>query len=139
MRIPLAFSVSSNCRKRGHEKKMWKAKQEQEIQRRRPGTGNKLKNEISRGNEKFIRRWDAPREKMMKNQKGESMPKQLTRTSVNLCTKSQITCIPGTRRATEKTKHLLLNKRRGNDTISQDQNKNKTKARKLDLESDSSE
>lgn len=139
MRIPLAFSESSNCRKRGHEKKMWKAKQEQEIQRRRPGTGNKLKNEISRGNEKFIRRWDAPREKMMKNQKGESMPKQLTRTSVNLCTKSQITCIPGTRRATEKTKHLLLNKRRGNDTISQDQNKNKTKARKLDLESDSSE
>mgnify|MGYP007134219838 CR=1 FL=1 len=67
----------------------------------------------------------------MKNQKGESMPKQLTRTSVNLCTKSQITCIPGTRRATEKTKHLLLNKRRGNDTISQDQNKNKTKGKKI--------
>ena len=37
MRIPLAFSESSNCGKRGHEKKMRKAKQEQEIQRRRPG------------------------------------------------------------------------------------------------------
>lgn len=107
------LSESPNRGKRGHGKKMRKAKQEQVIQRRRPGTGNKLKNKISRGSEKFIRRWDAPREKMMKNQKGESMPKQLTRTSVNLCTKSQITCIPGTRKATQKTKHLLLNKRRG--------------------------
>lgn len=32
---------------------------------------NRKQNKISRGSEKFIRRWDAPREKMMKNQKGE--------------------------------------------------------------------
>ena len=114
MRIPLAFSESSNCGKRGHGKKVRKAKQ---VRARNPKEKTKnrkqIKNKIARGNEKFIRRWDAPREKMMKNQKGESMPKQLTRTSVNLCTKSQITCIPGTRNATQKTKHLLLNKRRG--------------------------
>lgn len=47
-----------------------------------------------KGNEMLIRRRDAPREKMIKNQREESMPKQLTGTFENLRRKSQITHMP---------------------------------------------
>lgn len=50
-----------------------------------------IRGKIVEGNEMLIRRCDAPREKIMKNQSGESMPRQLARAFGNLCTKSQIT------------------------------------------------
>lgn len=42
----------------------------------------------------LIRGCDAPREKIMKNQRGESMPRQLARAFGNSCTKSQVTHMP---------------------------------------------
>lgn len=60
---------------------------------RRPETGKRNRGKVVEGHKVLLRRCNAPREKIMKNQRGasESMPEQLARTFGNLCTKSQIT------------------------------------------------
>lgn len=91
MGTPLGYwMLSLKARQKGQSKEESRELKEDQKQAR------EIRGKIGEGHKVLLRRCNAPREKIMKNQRGESksMPEQLARTFGNFCTKSQITNMP---------------------------------------------